>query len=151
MNDFLKTDAESFFPGKPNKVGKLDFRYKIEIDDETIQKIVKFLQKDALRYWAGVTVGISDGLDGATAAALCLKAFGKEDVLGVIINLGHLPEHDEQEKLAVQTAEALGIRYKIYDGSKVYQELILAAESKGPFSEVNAGRWDELCRDFDCK
>jgi NAD+ synthase len=141
MSDHLTRTIESYFPGKPKHVGKLDFSYKKKIDLKTIENISKFIRENTVEpdYWNGVVVGISDGLDGATATALSLKALGKNKVIGVIVNLGGKDTHDIQEELAIKTARALDVNYVIIDALKVYRELQALVTDRGPFTDVNIG------------
>lgn len=141
MKEHLTRSVESYFPGKPKKASKIDLEYKRNNNEKTIKRAVEFIRDNTLTpgYWDGVVVGISDGLDSATAAALCIKAVGKEKVFGVITNLGGKKEHDEQEKLALQTAKSLGIEYKIINAGKIYNEMQSLVEDRGPFTDVNIG------------
>ncbi len=61
----------------------------------------------------GVVVGTSGGVDSSVVAALCVKAFGPDKVLGVI-----MPDRDntpESTELAVNLANSLGYEYVIND------------------------------------
>jgi NAD+ synthase len=59
----------------------------------------------------GAVVGTSGGVDSAVTAALCVRAFGPEKVLGIII-----PDKDNSEesvKLAIENAGKFGYKYII--------------------------------------
>jgi len=61
----------------------------------------------------GVVIGTSGGVDSSVAAALCVKAFGPDKVLGVI-----MPDQDnspESTEFAVNLAKNLGYEYVIDD------------------------------------
>jgi len=61
----------------------------------------------------GVVVGTSGGVDSSVVAALCVRAFGPEKVLGVI-----MPDQDnspESTEFAVNLAKNLGYEYVIDD------------------------------------
>jgi len=139
MKEYQTRNVESFYPGKPKKIGNLDFEYKKEFDARAVDKICGFIQENTVTpdYWAGVAVGISDGLDGATAAALSLKALGKERVTAVIVNVGDTREHKEQTELAIRSAQALGVTYEVFNASKIYQEFQKFVKERGPFTDVN--------------
>lgn len=141
MKEHLKRTVESYFPGKPRKIGKIDIKYKKKMDEAVVKKAVEFIRDNTITpgYWDGLVVGISDGLDGVTTAALAIKAVGKEKVFGVITNLGGIKEHGEQERLAVQSAKALGIDYKIVKAGKIYKETQALVKERGPFTNVNIG------------
>ncbi|MBI4118303.1 MAG: NAD(+) synthase [Parcubacteria group bacterium] len=132
-------NVESYYPGKPKKTGPLNFTYKKVTDEAMVEKVCDFLRDNITvpDYWAGAVVGISDGLDGATTGALALKALGKERVLAVIVNLGDIPEHREQEALAIASAEALGVEYEVFDASKIYGAFQALVKERGPFTDVN--------------
>ena len=86
-------------------------RNVLEIDcDAEAKRISDFMKKTVLKDYRrkGVVVGLSGGIDSALTAALSVKTFGKERVLGII-----LPEKEsssESEVLARQLADWLGIK-----------------------------------------
>lgn len=61
----------------------------------------------------GAVVGLSGGIDSSVVAALCVRAFGKDRVLGLF-----MPEHhssDDSLRLGRELAETLGIDALIED------------------------------------
>jgi NAD+ synthase len=75
-----------------------------------IEKIVNFIRKKVKESKAkGVVLGISGGIDSATASYLAVKSLGKEKVLGVI-----MPYYQNQElEDAIFVCKNLDIDYKI--------------------------------------
>lgn len=91
---------------------------------EETQRIVASLQQvihQRLRK-RGAVVGISGGIDSSVTLALCTRAFGAQNVLGVI-----MPEKDsdpESQSIAIRLAERMQVPV-------VTEELTLALESLG--------------------
>jgi len=69
----------------------------------------------------GCIVGISGGIDSAVVAALCLKAMGGKNVLGLI-----LPCHSLKEDIndAVLTAKVIGLQTKTINLTPLYDILL---------------------------
>jgi NAD+ synthase len=80
--------------------------------ERTIDEIVEFIRKtvkdaDA----AGVVVGLSGGVDSSLVVTLCVRALGKNRVLGVIMPIVFTPVQDTDD--AKELAEWLGIRNEL--------------------------------------
>ncbi|AAB99363.1 NH(3)-dependent NAD+ synthetase (nadE) [Methanocaldococcus jannaschii DSM 2661] len=82
--------------------------------EEIVNKITKFIREKVEEANAnGVVVGLSGGIDSSVTAYLCVKALGKDKVLGLI-----MPEKNTNPKdveHAKMVAENLGIKYIISD------------------------------------
>ena len=82
--------------------------------EEIVNKITKFIKEKVEEAKAnGVVVGLSGGIDSSVTAYLCVKALGKDKVLGLI-----MPEKNTNPKdieHAKMVAENLGIKYIISD------------------------------------
>ncbi len=88
-------------------VPKLDY-------EKSVEKIVGFIREivEGARA-AGVVVGLSGGVDSGLAVALCVRALGKERVLGVIMPTSFTPEQDVKD--ARKLAEWLGIKTELVE------------------------------------
>ncbi|MBE9570075.1 MAG: NAD(+) synthase [Proteobacteria bacterium] len=87
---------------------------KINSNKET-ESISNFIRDTILKDQRkkGAVIGVSGGIDSAVSAALCIRALGCENVLGII-----LPEKESQnisERYALLLAEKLGIRTEKVD------------------------------------
>lgn len=86
---------------------------KVDCKSE-VERICSFIQQQILAMKReGAVVGLSGGIDSAVSAALCVKAIGKDKVLGLI-----LPERDSNPisaEYANKQAKELGIRTETID------------------------------------
>ncbi len=86
-----------------------------------IEKITKWLQEYVLESRAkGIVIGMSGGKDSLVTAGLCIRALGKEKVLGVIMPNGEMADITD----AIDTCKHLGIDYQIIDISTAYKNII---------------------------
>jgi NAD+ synthase len=90
---------------------------------ETCREICDFIKHQILNRFKkeGAAVGLSGGIDSALTASLCVKALGREKVLGVI-----LPEKESSPKsfpYAKTLAEKLQIETEIVDITPVLESL----------------------------
>ena len=81
-----------------------------KVDCETeVNRIVGFVRKMVEEAKAsGVVIGLSGGVDSTLAATLCVRALGKEKVLGLLMPTAFTPEQDVRD--AQKLAGWLGIR-----------------------------------------
>jgi NAD+ synthase len=79
-------------------VPKIDYDREAKETCEFIKKTVKHSKA------SGVVIGLSGGIDSSLTAALCVRALGKEAVLGVIMPAEFTPSQDgeDAEKLSYQ-------------------------------------------------
>ncbi len=87
--------------------------------DKIADFIARTIRVDMLK--KGAVVGLSGGIDSAVVCALCVRAFGPEKVLGVL-----LPEKessDRSEEYAMIHANRLGIRTEKKDMTPVLENL----------------------------
>jgi NAD+ synthase len=87
--------------------------------ETVIKKITDFIKRKIKESKAkGVIIGISGGVDSATAAYLAVKALGKEKVLGII-----MPYYENQDtEDAIYVCKALDIQYKIVNIKNIVDE-----------------------------
>jgi len=88
---------------------------KIENIEEVSQKLQEFIKDQVYNKFKrrGAVVGISGGVDSAVTAALCVKALGAENVIGLI-----MPERESSHKsqpFAEKLAKQLGIKTEYVD------------------------------------
>src|SRR5688500_7563499 len=79
--------------------------------DHVAQRLREVLSRDLSR--RGFVVAMSGGIDSSVCAALCVRAVGRERVLGLL-----LPERDSSAESGArgrQLADHLGIEYKLID------------------------------------
>jgi len=76
-----------------------------------IMEITEFIKSRVENAHArGVVVGMSGGVDSSVVSTLCVKALGKDKVLGLIMPLWFTPRNDVED--AILLAKSLGIEYK---------------------------------------
>jgi NAD+ synthase len=84
------------------------------------ERICDFLRQQTLRLKRhGAVIGLSGGIDSALSAALCVKALGKDKVLGIM-----LPDKEsspDSERFATRHAECLGISLEKVDISPMLE------------------------------
>ncbi|MHC5056884.1 MAG: NAD(+) synthase [Planctomycetota bacterium] len=99
-------------------------KHVLDLDAEAeAERISAFIRRHVLEFYRrkGAVVGLSGGVDSALVAALCVRAFGPERVLGVV-----LPERESSpvsETYAREQAEALGIACERVDLTPILSTL----------------------------
>jgi NAD+ synthase len=90
---------------------------------KTEKEIIKFIKKIVKNANAsGVVIGLSGGVDSSLAAFLCVKALGKENVLGILMPTSFTPIQDIND--AKYIAKSLGIRTKFININKINKTFI---------------------------
>lgn len=104
---------------------KLD-RSSLKIDSkETTEIILEFIRGVVADAGAsGVVIGLSGGVDSSLAAMLCVKALGKDNVLGVLMPTSFTPKEDVED--ALKLAEQLGIRRVITNIQRISEAFFKA-------------------------
>ncbi len=86
---------------------------------EEICSFIKRIVEEA--HASGAVVGLSGGVDSSVVAALCVKALGRNKVLGILMLTDFTPKEDEED--ARRLAEQLGIRTEILNIQDVSNKL----------------------------
>ncbi|MGB4704326.1 MAG: NAD(+) synthase [Candidatus Saccharicenans sp.] len=94
------------------KEGRNEFSYeklKVDAEQETA-RLTAFIAEAVGRrlHKQGAVVGISGGIDSAVTAALCVRALGKEKVIGLLMPERHT--HPDTLKLSRLVGDTLGIK-----------------------------------------
>jgi NAD+ synthase len=83
---------------------------------------------------SGVVVGLSGGVDSTLTAALCVRALGKEKVLGVLMPASFTPEQDITD--ALELAKLLGIQTERVEIDDICESFIKTLRIKKTFSDM---------------
>lgn len=84
----------------------------------------------------GAVVGISGGIDSAVTAALCVKALGRERVIGVWMPAYSQPVHEADAK---RLAEAIGLDLVTVDVGPAFDALVPQIEGVLPLGDKTKG------------
>ncbi len=95
--------------------------YKRTIDE--IQKWIKEYTDSA--QVDGIVVGLSGGIDSAVTSALCVKAIGKDKIIGLGLPCSSIPQ---DLKDAEKMANLLGIKFIQIELTSIYNEFIKVTE-----------------------
>jgi NAD+ synthase len=81
----------------------------LDVQPELVEKLlVRFLRSEAGKFgFARAVLGLSGGVDSSVSAALCARAFGRENVTGVL--MPYRTSHPASETDALAVAAGLGI------------------------------------------
>ena len=90
------------------------------MEKKTIDNLIEWIRDYVKKYADGVVIGMSGGKDSFVVAKLCTLALRKENVFGLILPNGEMPDKSD----AVVSCEYLGIPYKIVNINKAYDYII---------------------------
>jgi len=79
-----------------------------KVEDEILRFIRKVVSEGGAK---GVVIGLSGGIDSAVVGALCVRALGKDKVVGILMPASHTPAQDTKDGRAM--AKKWGI--KLYE------------------------------------
>lgn len=109
-------------------------------------RICDFIRQQTVRLKRrGAVVGLSGGVDSALSAALCVRALGKDHVLGLM--LPDKESHPDSEAFATSHARQLGIRFEKIDITPVLE----AFGSYDKRDAVARSLFPEFTRDYRLK
>jgi NAD+ synthase len=106
-------------------------RHPLDFDEAAeARRISSFIRRTVKRAGArGVVVGLSGGVDSSVVCALCVRALGKDRVLGVLMPSGSTPAEDVSD--ATSLASSLGVRAREVAVGEVVRALKSSAGMKG--------------------
>jgi NH3-dependent NAD+ synthetase len=84
---------------------ELSLNYK-EVEEEILRFIRKVVSDAGAK---GAVIGLSGGIDSAVVGALCVRALGKDKVIGILMPAGHTPTQDTRD--GKKMAETWGIKF----------------------------------------
>jgi NAD+ synthase len=83
-----------------------------DVVKRAIDRIMEFIRREVEESGvSGVVIGLSGGVDSSLTAALCVRALGKDRVLGLIMPTSFMPKEDLED--AINLARVLGIKTEI--------------------------------------
>jgi NAD+ synthase len=99
------------------------------------EKIVKWIKREFLKAKSrGIVLGLSGGVDSGLVATLAKEAVGKSRVLGLILPIH---SHPDDTRDAVIIAKKLGIKIKIVNLTKIYDNLLKVLPGANNLAKAN--------------
>jgi len=111
-------------------------QYKEKLHEDIEDRVQFIRQYIEVAHAKGAIIGISGGIDSAVTAALCVKALGKENVLGIWLPAYSSPVH---EKDARALAEAIGLRLETVDVGPAFDAIAAEIEKVEPLTDLQMG------------
>lgn len=93
---------------------------------------------------SGVVVGLSGGVDSSLTATLCVRAVGRDKVLGVLLPTDFTPMEDIED--ALELAEMLGIRTEMINAQGILDAFLDALDIAGDSPESRLPKANVLAR-----
>ncbi|MFQ6095970.1 MAG: NAD+ synthase, partial [Candidatus Bathyarchaeia archaeon] len=138
-----------FFSHNNNSVG----RDAMKLDKDSLRINLEETEKESVEFIrgvvdgsgaSGVVIGLSGGVDSSLAAALCVRALGRDRVLGVLMPTDFTPKDDVED--ALQLADMLGIRTEIVNVQGILDAFLDALQISRDSSEFRLPRANILAR-----
>lgn len=112
--------------------------------EKTVNEITSFIKCRVDEAKAsGVVLGLSGGIDSSLTATLCVRALGRDKVLGVIMPTNFTPREDVED--ALKLADMLGIKTKFINIDDICEAFVKALkvdpndpEAKIPLANIRA-------------
>jgi NH3-dependent NAD+ synthetase len=105
-----------------------------------IGRIGSFIQKVVAEASAkGIVIGLSGGIDSSVTGALCVKALGKANILGLLLPSDHTPKEDMAD--AESLVQSLGIRSETVRISPIVVSLLSVlgdGKARIPYANLQA-------------
>ncbi len=93
-------------------------------------EIIRFIQKMVSGARAnGTVVGLSGGIDSSVVGALCVRALGKERVVGILMPASHTPKKDTEDARIL--AEGWGVKTYHVRIDPIFSALVRALPLRG--------------------
>lgn len=108
--------------------------------EEIIKKFIRMKVDEAES--SGVVIGVSGGLDSAVVATMCVRALGKDKVMGVMMPEKSSNPHDLEHGIMI--AKWLGIEYVVVDITEAVKALLRSSPKKG--DRLSAANVKARCR-----
>ena len=105
----------------------MSLRIRAEKEADRIAAFVVKVVNDA--HASGVVVGLSGGIDSAVVGAICVKALGKDRVLGLLMPSNHTPRQDLED--ARRLADSWGIRREEIPISGIVEAITRSTKTRG--------------------
>src|SRR5438445_7864342 len=97
---------------------------KVEVE------IIRFIQKVVSGARAnGTVVGLSGGIDSSVVGALCVRALGREKVVGILMPASHTPKKDMEDARIL--AEGWGVKTFEVRIDQIFSALVSARPLRG--------------------
>src|SRR2546428_10521634 len=93
-------------------------------------EIIRFIQKVVSAARAnGTVVGLSGGIDSSVVGAMCVRALGKEKVVGILMPASHTPKKDMEDARIL--AEGWGVKTFEVRIDPIFSALVRALPLRG--------------------
>lgn len=110
--------------------------YQIHVKEDVEKRVAFIREQIDGAGLGGAVVGISGGIDSAVTAALCVRALGRDRVIGVWLPAYSMDVHAEDAK---RLADAIGLNLVTVDVGAAFDALVPAIESVLPLDAKTRG------------
>lgn len=110
--------------------------YQIHVKEDVEKRVAFIREQIDGQKLGGAVVGISGGIDSAVTAALCVRALGRDRVIGVWLPAYSMDVHAEDSK---RLAEAIDLHLVTVDVGPAYDALVPVIEGVLPIGDKTKG------------